>query len=248
MSVKDNFSDIAGSYATWRPEYPQELFTYLSSLSTEHNKALDCGTGNGQAAKLLAKFYIEVYATDISEAQLKHAVALPNIHYSVSPAEKTDFSDQYFDMICAAQAAHWFHHQLFYKEVERILKPNGVLALIGYGLIEINAEIDKLIKTLYNDILGKFWDKERRFIDDHYRNLPFPYEETKIPSFEIDCEWSLSQLVGYLNTWSALNHYKKEKGINPLDEMLPGLQKIWGREDLLRRVQFPVITKVAIKR
>jgi len=246
LSTKDNFSDIAGSYAAWRPEYPAELITYLSSLSTEHNIALDCGTGNGQAAKLLAKFYKEVYATDISEAQIKHAVALPNIYYSVSQAEKTVFRDKYFDMICAAQAAHWFDHKIFYKEVERILKPNGVLALIGYGLIEINAEIDRSIKTLYTDILGTYWDKERRFIDDHYRSLPFPYEEAGIPSFQIKCEWNFEQLIGYLNTWSALNHYRKEKGINPLEEMIPALQKMWGSEDLVRSIQFPVITKVAV--
>ena len=246
MSTKDNFSEIAGNYATWRPEYPQEFFTYLSSLSTEHNRALDCGTGNGQAAKLLAKFYKEVYATDISEAQLKHAVALPNIHYSVSPAEKTDFPDQYFDMVCAAQAAHWFKHEVFYKEVERVLKPNGVLALISYGLIEINDDIDKLIKILYTNILAAYWDKERRFIDDHYQSLPFPYKELPIPSFQIDCEWNLAQLIGYLNTWSALNHYKKVKGINPLDEIIAELKNVWGSGDIVRPVQFPIIAKVAV--
>jgi ubiquinone/menaquinone biosynthesis C-methylase UbiE len=246
LSTKDNFSEIAGNYATWRPEYPQELFTYLSSLSAEHNKALDCGTGNGQAAKLLARFYKEVYATDISEAQLKHTVALPNIHYCVSSAEETDFPDQYFDMVCAAQAAHWFKHEVFYKEIERIIKPNGVLALIGYGLIEINDDIDKLIKILYTNILGAYWDKERRFIDDHYESLPFPYVELHIPSFQIDCEWSLAQLSGYLNTWSALNHYNKEKGINPLDEVIAELKNVWGSEDMVRPVQFPIIAKVAV--
>jgi ubiquinone/menaquinone biosynthesis C-methylase UbiE len=246
LITKDNFSDIAGNYATWRPEYPPELFTYLSSLSTGHNKALDCGTGNGQAAKLLAEFYKEVYATDISEAQLKHAFAMPNIHYSLSTAEKTVFPDKYFDMVCAAQAAHWFNHRLFYKEVERILKPNGVLALIGYGLIEIYSEIDKLLKALYTDTLGSYWDKERKFIDDHYRSLPFPYQETKIPSFQIECEWNFIQLIGYLNTWSALNHYKKINHINPLEEVLPALQKIWGDEEISRPVRFPVITKIAV--
>jgi ubiquinone/menaquinone biosynthesis C-methylase UbiE len=248
LSTKDNFSEIAGNYATWRPEYPPELFRYLSSLSAEHNKALDCGAGNGQAAKLLAKHYKEVYATDISEAQLKHAVAMPNIYYSVGAAEKTDFPDQYFDVVCAAQAAHWFNHELFYKEAERIIKPNGVLALIGYGLIEINAEIDKLIKTLYTDILGAYWDKERKFIDDHYQSLPFPYKETQIPPFQINDEWNFNQLIGYLNTWSALNHYKKINGKNPLDQLISYLAKIWGCEDLVRPVRFPVIAKIAFIR
>jgi SAM-dependent methyltransferase len=173
---------------------------------------------------------------------------MPNIYYSIGGAEKIDFPDQYFDMICAAQAAHWFNHELFYKEVERILKPNGVLALIGYGVIEINDDIDKLIKTLYTGILGTYWDKERRFIDDDYRSLPFPYKETQAPSFQIECEWNFAQLIGYLNTWSALNHYLKEKRINPLDEMISEMQNIWGSEDVVRPVRFPVITKIAVIR
>jgi len=246
LSTKDNFSEIAGNYATWRPEYPPELFRYLSSLSLKHDKALDCGTGNGQAAKLLAKYYNEVYATDISEAQLKHAVAVHNIFYSVRPAEKTAFPDLYFDMVCAAQAAHWFDHEIFYKEVKRILKPNGVLALIGYALIEINDDIDKLIRTLYTDILGTYWDKERRFIDDHYRSLPFPYVEVAAPAYTIDCEWNLAQLIGYLNTWSALVHYKKTNGIKPITDIFCVLQEIWGGDEIIKAVHFPVITKIAV--
>lgn len=246
MNIKDNFSEIAGNYAAWRPEYPEELFTYLASLSAQHDKALDYGTGNGQAAKLLAKHYKEVYATDISAAQLQHAAAMPNIYYSVSPAEQTDFPNNYFDILCAAQAAHWFDHELFYKEAERILKSDGVLALIGYGLIEINEEADKLIRTLYTDILGAYWDKERKFIDDHYRSLPFPYKEIVAPSFQINCNWNLSQLTGYLDTWSALGHYKKANGTDPLKEMFPALQKTWGGDEKIRQVNFPVITKIAI--
>jgi hypothetical protein len=115
-------------------------------------------------------------------------------------------------------------------------------------LIEINDDIDKLIKTLYTEILGIYWDKERKFIDDHYQTLPFPYKETQIPSFQIDCEWNFAQLIGYLNTWSALNHYKKVNRINPLEELLPELQNIWGSEDVVRPVRFPVITKIAIIR
>ena len=246
MNIKDNFSEIAGNYAAWRPEYPEELFIYLASLSAQHDKALDCGTGNGQAAKQLTRHYKEVYATDISTAQLQHAVAMPNIYYSISPAEKTVFPDNFFDMLCATQAAHWFDLEIFYREAERILKPNGVLALVGYGLIEINGNIDKLIKALYTDILGTYWDKERKFIDDHYRSLPFPYKEITAPSLQINCEWNLPQLVGYLNTWSALGHYKKANQKDPLTEMFPALQKIWGGNEILRSVRFPIMAKIAV--
>jgi len=246
LNLKDNFSDIAAGYAAWRPEYPEELFTYLASLTAGYNNALDCGTGNGQAAKLLAKYYNDVYATDISAAQLEHAVIMPNIHYSISPAEKISFPDNFFDIICAAQAAHWFDHSVFYKEADRVLKPAGVLALIGYGLIEIENNIDVLIQTLYKNILGNYWDKERKFIDDHYQSLPFPYKQIPVPQFKINCHWNLQQLLGYLNTWSALNHYKKINNTDPLQNLLPALQKAWGNGGLVKPVYFPVITKIAV--
>lgn len=245
MNVKDNFSAIAGQYAAWRPEYPETLFAYLSSLATGHQRALDCGTGNGQAAKGLAKYFANVFATDISEEQIRHAVQLPNIQYSISAAEKTDFPAQYFDLICAAQAAHWFNHPVFYKEMERISKPGAVLALIGYGLVEIGPETDAVIRKLYKDILGPYWDAERRFIDDHYKSLPFPYEEIAVPPFQINCSWNLEQLTGYLGTWSALNNYIRKQGSNPLDSIIVQLKKAWGNEDNIRQVSFPVIAKVA---
>lgn len=243
--MKDNFSEIAAGYAAWRPEYPEALFTTLVSFAKAHDKALDCGTGNGQAAKSLALYFKQVYATDISAAQLQHAVAMPNIQYSVSPAEETIFPDNCFDIICAAQAVHWFNHSLFYKEAERILKPGGILALIGYGLITIEKNIDALILVLYKDILGNYWDKERKFIDDHYQSLPFPYTEIPLSQFEIQCEWNFLQLIGYLNTWSALGHYKKINNTDPLKELQQALQNEWGNEDQLKMVRFPILSKIA---
>jgi ubiquinone/menaquinone biosynthesis C-methylase UbiE len=245
LKIKDNFSAIAAGYAAWRPEYPEALFTTLASLTTTHERALDCGTGNGQAAKLLALHYNQVYATDISTAQLQHAVVMPNIHYSVSSAEQTIFPDSYFDIICAAQAVHWFNHPVFYKEAERILKPRGILALIGYGLIRIEKNIDDLILVLYKDILGDYWDKERKFIDDYYQSLPFPYTEIPLPQFEILCEWNFSQLIGYFNTWTALGHYKKMNNADPLKQLQPVLLEVWGNEKAFRTVHFPVLSKIA---
>ena len=55
-NFKDNFSKQSDLYVKYRPHYPLELFSFLSSLTQEHNLAWDCGTGNGQAAIGLAEF------------------------------------------------------------------------------------------------------------------------------------------------------------------------------------------------
>src|SRR5687768_17493951 len=97
--MKDNFSKQASDYAIYRPDYPNELFDFLLPLVNEKNCAWDCATGNGQVATVLADYFTTVKATDISAKQLENAVQKSNIEYSIQPAEKTNFSNQHFDLI-----------------------------------------------------------------------------------------------------------------------------------------------------
>jgi hypothetical protein len=68
---KDNFSDRSELYAKYRPTYPPELYSFLISNVDRREQAWDCGTGNGQVARELSKYFDKVYATDISEQQIK---------------------------------------------------------------------------------------------------------------------------------------------------------------------------------
>src|SRR4051794_11100808 len=98
-SPKDLFSGHADLYAKYRPLYPPELYEFILGKVSEKNKALDCGTGNGQAAGVLADHFKEVYATDISEKQIEKAVQKPNLHYHVCSAEQLPFADNEFDLV-----------------------------------------------------------------------------------------------------------------------------------------------------
>lgn len=71
-TFKDNFSKQAETYQKFRPSYPTELFEFLSSIVGNHDIAWDCGTGNGQSAVSLTKYFENVYATDPSEQQIKN--------------------------------------------------------------------------------------------------------------------------------------------------------------------------------
>lgn len=242
--MKDNFSTRADKYAQFRPSYPDALFHYLLSLVPGKENAWDCGTGNGQVAQRLAGVFQTVYATDISAQQLDNAVVLPNIRYSLQPAEKTDFSDHIFDLITVAQAIHWFDFDAFYAEAQRTLKPRGILAVIGYNLPRFTSAIDAVIAGFYRDVVGPFWDKERRYIDEQYRTIPFPYADLPAPSFTIDVQWTFDHLIGYLQTWSAVKHYQKQRTEDPLVLIEPRLKEAWGHADQLSG-HFPILLRVA---
>ena len=76
---KDLFSKQAPPYATYRPQYPSELFEYILQLVNERRLVWNCPTGNGQAAMALSNYFEKVFATDSSEKQIANAVLLPNI-------------------------------------------------------------------------------------------------------------------------------------------------------------------------
>lgn len=243
METKDNFSSQSDKYAKYRPTYPTEFFDYLNSIVQYKQNAWDCGTGNGQVAYELAKTFANVFATDISEPQIENALQAENIFYSVQPAEQTSFENQQFDLIIVAQAIHWFDFEKFYKEVRRTAKKNATLCVLGYGRIKISEQIDNVITNFYTNVIGGYWDKERKYIDENYKTIPFPFNEIQLPKFENQHDWTLEHLIGYLNTWSGVKHFIKQNGYNPVDKLQSEIEQIWGNEQT-KEVRFPLLLRI----
>jgi SAM-dependent methyltransferase len=242
--MKDNFSKQSDHYFLYRPTYPVELVEYISSLCSEHNCVWDCGTGNGQLANVLSQFFNKVYATDLSKKQIDNAIKKENIFYKVESVEQTFFEDNQFDLITVAQALHWFDFKKFYKEVNRTLKPNGIFATIGYSLIKISQDIDEIINNFYSHIIGKYWDIERKLVDQEYKTIPFPFNEIKIDkSFSIKNIWSLENLEGYLNSWSGVQNFIKDKNYNPVNHVIDEIKKVTN-ENQQMNIEFPIFMKI----
>jgi len=145
-AFKDHFSGHAAAYADARPGYPEALFAWLAKLTTEHESAWDCGTGNGQAALGLARHYRQVIATDPSREQIANAFPGERIDYRVAPAEAPELGAHSVDLVSVAQALHWFDRPKFYAQVKRVLKPGGAIAVWCYGVCTVTPEIDTLLQ------------------------------------------------------------------------------------------------------
>lgn len=144
------FDKQAQFYSDSRPTYPGEWFSMLAQRATNHSFAWDVGTGNGQAAIGVVEHYKKVIATNVSQAQLNHALQHPRIQYFHTPLSMSDEElatiaggENSVDLITVAIAVHWFDLPRFYSIVNRVLrKPGGIIAVWGYTMMSVSPEFD----------------------------------------------------------------------------------------------------------
>lgn len=244
-TFKDLFSKQAGDYAKYRPTYPKELFDYLNSLTNKKDRAWDCGTGNGQAALVLANTFTHVIATDPSEKQISQATPHPHIEYAVTSAENFDVNKWAgkINLITVAQAFHWFKHDQFAEVIKKCAAPDAYLVVWSYANASVTPEVDKAVHYLYENILHDYWEKERNLVENGYKSIVMPFKEIASPVISMKAEWTLEHLTGYLSTWSALQKYISINHTNPLESEFEKIKKAWG-DEVTRTVSWPLNIRV----
>ena len=240
MGFPDHFSRDSHGYRDSRPTYPAALFEWLACTANGRERAWDCGCGSGQASVPLAEHFDEVIATDASSAQIDAAKQHPNVTYRVTNAGSSGIRHASIDIVTAAQAAHWFDHAAFHAEVGRVLRPGGLLAVWAYGLHEVSAEFDAIVRRFYREIVGPYWPPERLHVEQKYRELPFPYKRLETPSFEMSHSWYFAQAYAYIGTWSSSQTYMKTLGRDPCELVADELLAAWGDPDVKREVRWPM--------
>ena len=100
---------------------------------------LDVACGTGIYTRSIARGAAKVYGIDISQGMLEQArklsegEGLNNIVLSRADVEKLPFADDFFDAACCAGALHLFPDTVkALKEIARVLKPEGPLAVMTF--------------------------------------------------------------------------------------------------------------------
>lgn len=244
MTFADHFSGVSAAYATFRPRYPDALFEFLAREAPARSEAWDAGTGSGQAAVGLARYFRHVTATDASGAQIERATPHANIEYRVGRAETSGLNAASVDLVTAAQALHWFDRPRFWAEARRVLRPRGLIAVWAYHLLAISPRIDAMVRRFYSDVVGPYWPPERRLVEERYQSIEFPFAESAAPDFEIEQSLSLDDVAGYIRTWSATRAFIRHHGRDPVDDLVRELAPAWGRTQQSRPARWPVAMRV----
>jgi SAM-dependent methyltransferase len=92
---------------------------------------VDLGAGTGKFTRLLALTGAEVIAVEpVTQMRERLAELLPGVATTAGTAEDTGLPDACADAVVAAQSWHWFAAPDALAEVERLLRPDGALALV----------------------------------------------------------------------------------------------------------------------
>lgn len=218
--------DHAAAYLQYRVA-PHELISRIMSFMEKRTPnqfklAADVGCGSGQGTILLAPFFTKVVGTDISQAQLEVAQTNnppQNVSYRQSLAEDLPFASGEVDLLTAMTAAHWFDHQKFLVEADRVLRPGGCLALLSYTMDmgleygDVSDTLDNICKEFYAALLP-FRDpylgpSSRKIYLDMFESCPYPDKEWN-ESVHIKKPLSLDGYIGMVQTFSSYQKLLKK--------------------------------------
>lgn len=236
---KRHFEDGGAGYAQFRPTYPDSLAETLAAHTPHNDCAVDVGCGSGQFSELLAAHFKTVIASDVSKDQIANAKPHNSITYKVGHAEQIDAANQSADLIVAAQAAHWFDLPAFYKEVERVLKPDGIVALVTYGVFNVDGIAGERIHQFYWKEIHPFWPAGREHVENGYRDFPFPFDPISMPAIAIERTWSIEQFVNYCKTWSAAKRAEAAGRRDIIEAMREDLIVLLGKDGMLN-IKWPL--------
>ena len=165
----------------------------------------------------------------------------------MSPGEILPIETSSVDLLTVCQAIHWFNLDQFYSEVDRVLKPNGVLVLIGYQLtgIKNQPEINLLRDEIYEDLkLKKHFNANIAILDDAYKNLAVPYKNPIRIEKDFVFKSSLKNFIKEIPSWSGFQAFKKAEGTKTaqkvLDDLTEKCLKILNSKDTEMEVELKV--------
>lgn len=121
--------------------YSSELYDTIAGLGIHRNAAiLDVACGDGTASAPFAQNGFPVTGIDASAAAVETARArIPQASFVEGRAEALPFPEARFDVVLCAQSIHLLDRDAALREMTRVLKPGGVLAIWWKNLMAADA-------------------------------------------------------------------------------------------------------------
>jgi SAM-dependent methyltransferase len=163
-----SFDFVADEYERTRPTYPPELLDLLP-LGADAS-VIDLGAGTGKLTRVLAGRYATVVAVEpLANMRGMLQRVVPGAVALAGSAERIPLDDASVDAVFAAQAFHWFDKPVALREIARVLRPNGIFAIVwNQGNDDLPdprpAEFVREVQELHDAALRR-WEDEPEWED-----------------------------------------------------------------------------------
>lgn len=246
--MKPTYSINPEIYRLGRPEYGNEIYSYIQTLLNGDSKAWDCACGTGQVSEKLSEFIDQVYATDIDLKQLECAKKKNSITYQEAGELVPFIGSNSIDLVTVGTGIHWMNQKTFYQEVDRVLKAGGVLAIWGYTGIDLHEDINEVVKEIVSTHFMPYYPENINIAFNGYKEIHLPFQEVECPNFKVKYTWDFFQLKKYFLSFSAMQLYKKVNGDDGFKLFEDQLLEAWGGDRYLKKeLTWELITKISIK-
>ena len=147
----------ADVYERGRPDYPAAAIAKIvERLDLRPGRTvLDLAAGTGKLTRLLVPSGANVLAVEpVREMRAELERRVPGIATLGGTAERIPLNDGYLDAVTVGQAFHWFDTGKALREIHRVLRPGGGLALIWNARDErdpLQAALSEIIDPLKGD-------------------------------------------------------------------------------------------------
>lgn len=223
--------------------YPSALYAYLGQLCNTQARVWDCACGTGQASHGLRRYFKQIVATDISLNQLKFR-NVDGVSFLQASAEQPPFSRDSFDLVCVAQALHWFDLKRFWPALHEVLKPGGVIAVWGANWPLFHGDLKSRFENYVLKPLRGYWSDRNQLLWNHYRDIEFPYEEIRAPQFSMSALLTLDEFFDLVRTFSATRAKIADYGDQFLKTAYHEFQRVWPATDPAKDIEFDFVLVV----
>ncbi|HEX6981488.1 MAG TPA: class I SAM-dependent methyltransferase [Balneolaceae bacterium] len=218
-TTTDLFTEKSEAYAKYRASYPAEAIdAILAPFKDQRSiQVVDVGAGTGIGSYLMANQGAIVNAIEPNGSMIASAKRHELITYHQSVAEHIPIDSGFADVVTSFQAFQWFDFKKSLKEFNRILKPQGQLALVwnywdvtdtftaAYTTL-INNAVQKNLSRIepYNGFTGKVKRQRMRLLWT-FKYLPF-FTNVQRHKFKLYKNMNLEALVGCAKSQSNIIH------------------------------------------
>ena len=219
-----SFEHTAEAYERGRPGYAEAALDALGLPSDV--VVLDLAAGTGKLTRQLVRRFARVIAVeplDGMRAVLERVV--PEAEAVPGSADAIPLADDSVDAVFVGEAFHWFANDAAVREIARVLRPRGVLAIL---FNQVAGDFDpKLPKAFWEKYHAHAIEKPpEQTVSTGLWQAPFPglFERLTEASYPNPVELDRHGIVAQAASWSmiaALPEADRTRLLSELAELVP---------------------------